>query len=381
MSQVPTFFREPRFRYFRVALYVFLIFLVIEIGVRAFFARPDIVIRNAGNNDQAMEYLLEQLRDYKGKKVAFIGSSVMQGYLNAWDERAFPSMAEKILREKYGHEDLKAFNLGVAGASFADHLCILNKVMDADPDVIVQAIHFKLFSTHKATPITRPENAYYLMGVDGFASYLSRFRISPKDFADIWISHTLARFWRTFAHRNLITHLSTGEEHVAMQIVRRKLSAIFGFVTEEEFLARLHTPEEHNQEYLWKLLPEPLAIQNYEILGNFDFTDNNPQWQNFEDGAALAREHGYRLLYYLTPMNKPLIEERSFFDWGKVVPAYKENVYHVTRRNKHKLVDYSLAVHPANFSDTDHINMAGHEQVARRVAKDIDRELKDKRRR
>ncbi|MCZ7582720.1 MAG: hypothetical protein M5R36_04945 [Deltaproteobacteria bacterium] len=209
--------------------------------------------------------------------------------------------------------------------------------------------------------------------------HLARFGISPKKFVGIYLDKKIGELWKTFGHRDLLTHLATGADRVAMQVVRKKFQETFGFLTEEEYLARLKTPEEHNQDYLWKILPEPLLKQNYEICGNFNFTESNPQWQNFEDEAKLASDKGQQVMFYLTPMNKSLIIERGLFNWDTVVPAYKENVYHVTRRYGHRLKDYTLAVNDAYFSDTDHINMNGHEQLAQRIAVDVHRQLKAKR--
>ena len=70
----------------------------------------------------------------------------------------------------------------------------------------------------------------------------------------------------------------------------------------------------------------------------------------------------------------------GFFDWESMIPVYKENIYHVMRLYRHKLVDCSFSVNPAFFSDTDHINMNGHRQLAGRLARDIHRQLTSRRR-
>jgi hypothetical protein len=377
---VNAFFTDIRYRKLRVALMVLGLFVVLEIAVRVFFARPGIVVRNEENNPQSMPYLLDQLHKHKGEKVVCVGSSVMQGYLNSWDDRAFPSMAEKILREKYGRKNLRVFNLATAGNNFGDHLCVLNRVLEEEPDLVVQAIHFKLFSAFKPTSINRKENAYYLLGNPRLTDYLKRFNISAKDWIAIYLSGKIGDAWHLYGHRDLISLLAFGTKKVPQAEIKTAFADAFGFSTEEAVLARLHTPEEHNQEYLWKLLPQSLVNKHYEILGNFDFSDNNANWVSFVDTAKLGDEHDQKMLWYLTPMNKPFIDEMHFFDWDRVVPVYKERVYQVLRANRHKLVDYSMSVHSANFSDTDHINMAGHKQVAKRMARDIDEMLKSSRR-
>jgi len=381
-TRVPRILSDPRWGKIRIAAMVLAILVIIEIATRIIFLRPDLVTRNAGKDDQATDYLIEQIQAYKGKgrRIVFLGSSVMQGYLNAFDDRAFPFMAEKILRKKYGYTDLKTFNLAAAGNTFADNLCILNRVLPEKPDLIVHSIHFKLFSTNKYSFIARPKNAYYLSNTGELGRYLKRFDIGPKKFAGIFLDRTIARGWAFYRNRGLITHLLTGADYSASEAVQRKFHETMGFLSEEEFLARLKTPEEHNMEYLWKLLPEPLVRQNFEICGNFNFTETNPAWLDFTDENRIAHEAGKRLLWYLTPMNKPLVQETGFFNWEAVTFVYKENIYHVTRRYRHKLVDYSMAVEPAFFSDTDHVNMKGHRQLARRAAKDVHKELKSRRR-
>jgi lysophospholipase L1-like esterase len=359
---------------------VLAIFLCLEVAARIYFLRPYIVIRNAGNDDQAMNYLLDDYARYKGKgpRIACIGSSVMQGYINAYDDKTFPSMTERILRKKYGYEKLRTFNFAVAGNNFGDHLAILNRVLQDKPDLIVHAIHFKLFSTHLNTTISRPENIYYLIGARDFWKYMNRFGVSPKQVVEVFLEKKLERLFTLYGNRNLITHLVTGDDRVATQQVVRRLQESFGFLSEEAVLARLHTPSDHNQEFLWKLLPESLMGANYEICGNFKFSEDSPAWQSFVDGSRLASEKSQPIFYYMTPMNKPFIDEANFFDWNKIVPVYKEKVYHVTRRYNHKLVDYTQIVNPAYFSDTDHLNMAGHQQVAQRLSKDVDELLQSR---
>ncbi|MCC6157687.1 MAG: SGNH/GDSL hydrolase family protein [Deltaproteobacteria bacterium] len=351
------------------------IFVVLEIAVRLFFSRPGIVVRNEENNPQAMPYLLDQYENHKGLKVACIGSSVMQGYLNSWDDRAFPAMAEKILRKKYGYKNLKTFNFATAGNTFGDHLCVLNRVLKDDPDLIVHAVHFKLFSSFRPTPIARTDNAYYLLGHPELAAYLQRFNISTRDWVKIYLSGKVGDAWHTYGYRDLMSLLMFGTKKVPQKEIADAFHELFGFVSQEAMLARLNTPEEHNQEYLWKLLPQVLVAKHFEICGNFDFTDNNPSWVSFNDGAKLAALHDQSVMYYMTPINRPFVEEMNFFNWERVVPVMKERVYQVTRQYDHQILDYTQAVDPAYFSDTDHINMAGHKQVASRLAKDIDRRL------
>lgn len=382
LAAIRNFLSEKRYRIIRIALMTIAILFVCEIAARIYFSRPDIVIRNSGNNDQAMQYLLEQLHRYKGQgeRVVFLGSSVMQGYINAYDNRTFPSMAQNILRKKYGFKKLKTFNMGVAGNHFADNLCVLNQVLKEKPDAIMHAIHFKLFSTHRARPITRESNIYYLRGHPKFHKYFKRFNISPKKYVAIYLDKKIGELFKLYGHKDLITHLVTGAEHVAMEQVDRSFQETFGFLNEEALLARIHKPEDHNQEYLWKLLPKPLLKQNYEICGNFNFTDTNDAWLNFRDENKLARQNNQTIQWYFTPMNRAFVEERNFFNWRTVIPVYKDSVYSIVRQYKHQLLDYSLSVDTANFSDTDHITMNGHKQVARRAAKDINKFLKKKRR-
>ena len=232
------------------------------------------------------------------------------------------------------------------------------------------------------TAISRQSNVYYLMGADNFGKCLARFNISPKQFVAIFLDKSIGSHIKLYGHRDLITHLITGSDRVAMQQVTRAFQASFGFLSEEAILAQLHTPAEHNQEYLWKLLPDSLMKQNYEICGNFNFSDENPAWLSFIDENKMAKDHDKTILWYLTPMNKAFIDEAHFFEWDKIVPVYKKRVWEVTRRYDHELRDYSQGVvDTAYFSDTDHINMAGHHQVAVRMAKDVDQMLKTTRRR
>jgi hypothetical protein len=124
------------------------------------------------------------------------------------------------------------------------------------------------------------------------------------------------------------------------------------------------TQEERNADYLWKVIPDHVVQLQYHHCEAFDFSDENLNWATFKEMAAYAKRRRVNLLFFLNPINEDFVKAKGFFDWGEVMPLFKQRVLEVTQANGLPLFDATTRIDPRYFSDLDHLNMNGHRQMA-----------------
>lgn len=360
-----------------VLVWVLVLFFALEVGTRIYFARPGITDRNIEKGIDALPYLFDQMDKHKGKKIAWIGSSVLQGFLNVEDGRNFTSIVENNLHKTKKYKNAKCFNLAAAGNNFGDHYCILEEALRHNPDLIVVAIHFKSFSQHTSTnvPIRRREMVTYLHDDPKFNELMKRWQIGNTEYLKMKVDNIIKKLWAFYRYKGLIASMITGTSSTPTNQIQDWYMAEFGYYSEEIQDARLATPDDHNVDYLWKLLPEKLVLRNYELSSTLDFSDSNINWRTFKDLCELGRKNNANVMFYLTPINRAIVEEKKFFNWS-ILNEYKHVVAQQVRGNNHMLIDMTNEVDSAYFSDTDHMNMNGHAQVARRFTDEVEKALK-----
>jgi hypothetical protein len=109
-----------------------------------------------------MAYLFEQMAKPADPKVVFIGSSVVQGYGNCLPA-PLPGPDRKEIAQDNRFRNARVFNMSSAGNRYGDHLATLVESLKYKPDLVVTAVHIKMFSRHSSLvkPFTRDEALYY----------------------------------------------------------------------------------------------------------------------------------------------------------------------------------------------------------------------------
>jgi hypothetical protein len=374
--------RKMPIRKGRVIIWVLVFFVVLEIGTRLFFLQPGLTSRNIEKGAKSMDYLWSQMDRHEGEDIAWVGSSVLQGFLNVDNGKTFVDMVERRLRKTEEFGDARCYNLSAAGNNFGDHYCVLTETMRHDPDLVIVAIHFKLFSQHNSAnhPIRRPELVAYIADDPRLPELLKRFQMNHGDFWKYRMDHWVRNVWAFYRYHELMLQIPTNTGSSPVNQIKDWYFTEMDIYSEDAQEARIATAEDHNVDYLWKLLPEKLVLKNYQICSTLDFSDSNINWRTFKDLCELGKKKKANMLFYLTPINRAFVEEKNFFDW-KMLNGYKQAIARQVLGNGHRLIDLTNTVDPAYFSDTDHINMNGHRQVSRRMTKEAKKALRQGQRR
>ncbi|MHA1568413.1 MAG: hypothetical protein ACTSXZ_03000 [Alphaproteobacteria bacterium] len=373
-----TFWSARKYRYYRIGLMFLILWALTEIGVAIYFSRDGVIERNPGNATAAMPYLFEQMAEWKGRKVVFIGSSVAQGYGNCLPGTHFPALVGKKLREKYAMTDVQTFNLSSAGNRFGDHFGNMVASMRYRPDLFVCAIHVKMFSVHTSliNPLAHDEVIYYYRNEpDYFDQYRKRFRVSDKRYRQIWLDFQARKISPAYRYRGLISYFLTGNYRRPTTVASDWVKAYLGWINPILVESYRTNHEERNADYLWKVIPNHVVQLNYQHCEAFDFSEENINWQTFVDMCGYAQKRGIKLLFYLSPINRPFVDQRKFFEWDEVMPLFKRRTLRVARQHGHSLVDAVSQIDYRYFSDLDHLNMNGHEQMAEHLVDYVVREL------
>jgi hypothetical protein len=370
------FWAEGRYRPWRIIFFFLVLVFVTELGVRLFFLIPGLVDRNPGSTVSATTYLLEQMSRAKKPKLVFIGSSVTQGYGNAPDGKHFPALIAETLRKRRRYQHAQAFNLSSAGNRYGDHFANLIASMPNKPDLIVTAIHIKMFSVHASLlePLAHRENIYYFRNQPeywrgGEHDLFTRFRFnSPQgqgEYREIFLDHKVGDLAGLYRYRRLLGYFLTGNFRFPGAAAAERLKGELGMLDQLMMEAHDTTHEERNADYLWKVIPKHVVQLQYMQCEAFDFSEENINFLTFRDYAEFGREHNIPMLFFLNPINKSFVDDKDFFDWDEVVPIFRERTKAIVLENGHRFVDMTDRIDPRFFSDLDHVNMNGHAQMAR----------------
>ncbi len=370
LSVLKNFWLEPRYRSRRIALFFAALVALTDLGVRAWFSRPGIIDRNPGNTTASMPYLFSQMGKSTRPRIAFIGSSVTQGYGNTPDGKHFPALVGAELRS-HGSPGAAVFNLSSAGNRFGDHFANLVEAARYHPDLAVCAIHIKMFSVNAglADPLNHDESLYYfrgdpVFGRGGARDMTQRFRTSDRRYREIWLDFQAQKLSGLYRYRRLLSYFLIHDHQFPAAAAGERAKKALGLIDPILVESSDTNYDERNADYLWKVIPDHVIQLQYLQCEAFDFSDENLNFLTFRDMCAWARDHRLRMMFFLNPINKDFVEARRFFDWAEVVPLFRKRVAEVTQEYGHLLVDATTRIDPRYFSDLDHLNMNGHKQMA-----------------
>lgn len=369
-EKMKLFWTNPRYRYYRIALFFLLLVVVTDVAVRVYFLRRGIVDRNPGNTTAAMDYLFGQMKRAKHPKVVFIGSSVTQGYGNCPPGKHFPGLVGKELRKYPQYKNARTFNLSSAGNRFGDHFGNMVESNRYQPDLFVIAIHLKMFSVHSSLidPITHDEVLYYFRDEPDYQrggpkDLFKRFRVKDERYRQIWLDFQMKQISGLYKYRRLIGYLISGQHQLPAAAMSDRLRAWLGILDEIMVESYDTTHEERNADYLWKVIPSHVVQLNYHQCEAFDFSDENIGWLTFKDLCEYGQKNNLNILFFINPINHDFVDQKQFFDWGEVMPLFKQRILSVTRQYGYQVVDCTDRIDPRYFSDLDHLNMNGHKQM------------------
>ncbi|MCB9477178.1 MAG: SGNH/GDSL hydrolase family protein [Deltaproteobacteria bacterium] len=371
------FWTAPALAKARTALFVVVLLIACEAVTRVYFARPDLASRSAATDNYATSYLLDQFRASKGDgpRVAFIGSSTMQGYINTTAERAFPTRVEALLRERYDLPNVRAFNLATAGNLYADYHALIAEVSRYDPALIVVPIQIRLLSREENGRMTHPEYSAFWAGLKDAPTLKRWAGISPGASVEYRLEHAATRVSKLYAYRGLVPRSASHSDDGPMERWGTWFASTFGYLTERRLMELRRTPAHYDAPYLWTVAPRSLIKRHSRALRRLDFTDKNSQWRfltrvpiDFPDTP---------ILFYISPLNRPMIDDERLFVWTSTMKELRGRLREILTKNGADLIDASEWIDQKHFSDVDHFNMTGHEAFAEKLAPLVAERLSD----
>ena len=379
------FWTEKKNRPYRLIFFFVVLVLVSELGVRLYFTQSNLIDRNPGNTTAAMHYLLEQFSHATRPRIVFCGSSVTQGYGNCPDGKHFPALVAEKLRKIRAYRKASAYNLSSAGNRYGDHFANLVAVMPDEPDLVVTAIHIKMFSVHRSLiePMSHPEGIYHFRNYPeywkgGQNDLFARFRMTDQKYREIYLDHKVAALSGLYRYRRLLGYFTTGNFRYPAAASADRIMAWLGMMDPIMVEAADTTFVERNADYLWKVIPKHVIALQYMHCEAFDFSEENVNWLTFKNYCEFGQRHGIRMLFFLNPVNKAFVDDKEFFDWDEVMPIFRQRTKALVRSYGHRFVDMTERVDYRFYSDLDHLNMNGHEQTARLILPHVKAALRSK---
>lgn len=354
-----------RFRLGYALGWTVLLFIVLDVIVRLVFSQPNLLLRNEGLSAQATDYLFNQIKhDPSSIKIAWLGASVMQGLKNVHQERTYPVTVSRRLGEQ-GY-DVGGYNLAMAGNNMGDFFSFLVEAVDRGANVAPVALHYKGFTKNNklGSLIRYKEHAYYARNHPDFDELNKKqFRIKRSQWTEIYLDRSLAKSWALYRYRGMMFTLASRSDKTAMEFFSYHYKRLFGLGAQQLLAAADLSYEARNQDNLWQGLPKHLMNTNQRLFKNTEINENRPHWVILDKMCQYAKEQNVVLLFFFAPINRAAIEKLPSFDWEKF-KRYKIRAATHILKNGQMIEDLSNKIDTRYFTDFDHLNTNGHDQMA-----------------
>jgi lysophospholipase L1-like esterase len=347
-----------------------LLFVALDLFVWRLERVPRLILRNEGRSQMALSYFFRQIELTRDRPViAFFGASETQGVVNTTPDTAYPPVVERLLAER--GIAARCFNLANIGNGLADNLALGTEAIRRGADVLVFNIHFRIFSHDGSLQFTSTyrENLYYLRDRPDFRVLRAQyFMTSPREYLDIRLDQFVRRYWAFYRERELLSHLLVPSREpaplparlsawlVAHGSLGRKLQAVAA-------AGGLVEPAERNRDDLWRAQPEKFHETARRSYQNIPIAPDDTHFRAYQLLCALNRDGRARVVVMLTPLNKAAAAEYGYWDQAAVA-QFVQTTREIAAPFGPLFLDFTEAVEPRHFSDSDHLNMNGHAALA-----------------
>lgn len=359
----------------RVAVVVFLLLILLDIGIRHVESIPGLMLRNEGQTHIAIPYMFRQMELTRDRPViAFFGASVMQGVLNNTPETTIPMQVQRTLDE---HEvAARCFNMAAIGNNLGDNLALAYEASKRGADLLVFNLHYKLFSNKGSLNfmVCHRNTIFYLRRHPDFLHIRTQIAMMPRrEFLDIRLEKGMENVWAFYRERRLIAYCLTGDiEPLPAQM--RKWIIQAGKTKPQTALDLLGTPEERNVNNLWQQQPEHYHQSNTEAYKQITLDLENRHFQTLQLINELSAITDAKVLFYLTPHNRVGNNTHQYFAWEDLA-EFATMTREMAEAHGNYWFDMTDAVDSRHFTDCDHININGAAQLAQALAEPITQAL------
>jgi len=351
--------RKPWYVVLRPWLYCLFFLLLVEFAARYYFDRGDSLHGERFDNfpNAALEdRFVDQIRHDDAFRVVVIGDSVVVGPSLLERNQTIPSYMEAALNRANPGRKIHVWNMAFAGARATDEYCMLLKVLDAKPDlVVVEANYFITILDIKQLPLWNSALARNLPEVPPeIVPYLDNRK--PQQVVEDTLTDLFEKNIRVLGMRQAINAELFGVQPrvpfsqpnpAVMTAVTA--SKRLGYLTMERWDKRGYTLDQFASSYGNPLTTDNLNGHFYRVL------------------IHKLETCGIPAITYATPQNPAVrlayVPPKRYADNRRMMATYLASPtvpYH----------DYDDLVPTEQFYDNDHLMAAGNRLVGEALARD-----------
>ncbi len=365
-----------------VMLIAIVLLFVLDIWVKSVVAKPGLILRNEGPHPIAVPYLLEQIEKENSFSLAWAGSSVLQGVNCTTPETTAPIVLQNMLRQN-GFK-ATSYNLSFAGNVVADNYCLAHASMNRNADLVVFELVFGLFlGRGLGFQNAKIDFIYYIQDLPDFAHVRNKLMMTSNG---LWNRNYLRlaqkRKWALLLHREVLLNYFTGRfEDPSTQIGDRlMLNAKMDVARNGHFLFK-DLPTQKNEDYYWRKMTAEFIHaarkQFKEKMGRLDLSQKDPKMRLIARVCWESKIKNVPVLFYFAPLNREALVTHQSMDW-EVYNRYIDTVTGILNERGCQVTNLTDAVESRHFTDSQHLNMNGHRELAgalyEPIAKIINRE-------
>jgi lysophospholipase L1-like esterase len=362
---------EPWYVRLRAWLFCLMFLCVAECGTRIEFDTTLCLHHERFDNfpnPAALDAFVGQIKRDPAFRVVVLGDSVVVGPSLLDKDETIPEYLEVALRRQHPGRDIHVWNLGIAGARSADIYCVLLKVLEASPDLLVIENNFMMYAVDfRGQPISNTWLAYSLPHIPAALTPFLKQRDYKRAIEDTstWF---VERNFRLFGLRQAINGMLFGvqprvpfEDPNPVVMLATVAGKRVGKLPMQSWSRRGQTADSYRSLYL------------HGGAGLDPVRPNNLNGRFYPIMMEELRKRKVPAFFYMTPQNPAMLAQ------------YFPNEIYVTNRGAAATFtsapdfpsrDYSTLVPDQLFYDNDHLLADGNRMVAEAIAKDIQPLLK-----
>lgn len=358
MERVTKFANFFRINY-RVLLWLLIFLLLLDQWVVWAFDRQikgDGVFRLAAEEKHVISSYLDKIAADQGRKVLFIGDSVMYGSAALSDRETIPAYVAEQAQKKWPNEAIRFYNLGFKGLSIADAYFLLKLLEDRDAhfDLIVYDANIGWINDN----LINRKLILELADSDQI-DWQDLAMEKPSSSLSSFINDDVLRYWKLYYYNHMINYWLFGKP-VTKKI--REATHHFYYpevVTEDDIFHLPWYEKQWDQKFKgdWK-------------LGRIPY--DNKQWVYFDRLLVQMKSMSTDSMLFIIPRNHQLLDEYDRIDYEAMEIA-NNKITELADINEVYAVNYEYLVDNQLFSDTIHPLPKGNEMIATQLIVDINR--------
>jgi lysophospholipase L1-like esterase len=308
-------------------------------------------------NPAAIDAYVRQIKRDTAYKVVVLGDSVVVGPSLLGKNETIPAYLEAALQRAHPGRPIHAWNLGIAGARSTDLYCLLLRVLEAKPDLVVIENNFMMYTLDiRLMPVANPWIAYSMNEVPPAVKNL----LPPRDYkqridnaATWWVESN----FQLFGMRQAINGMLFGvqprvpfESPNPAVMLTTDAGKALGRLKMEPWNRRGVNAQTFQGMYANAVHPDNLNGAFYPMM------------------MEELRKRKIPAFFYMTPQNPAMMEEILP---GKTYEQNREVAASFIKSPDLPSSDYSSLVPDQLFYDNDHLMPGGNEMVGEAIAHDI----------